>query len=372
MTVEEIFALNLKRARKAAGLTQKALAERIVYSEKSVSKWEKGAAVPPGALLPLLADALRVPIDSLFESAQSPAYYLGIDGGGTKTDFLLADEEGRTCGALTLEGCNPVDVGLEKTCDVLARGINEVTKGVALRKISAFAGIAGGITGGNREKIAAFLAGFPFARCANGSDAENALAAALGDTDGIVVILGTGDIAYTRVRGKQHRTGGFGYLFDPGGSGYAIGRDGILSALADEQHGRASRLCRKIKAHYGTDDLCGSLSRLYDGGKALIASACPAVFSAANEGDAAAQRILDANMFAAASLIADASRFLDGQNVLAVLTGSVAAADGVTERIAAHLKTLDGKKTYTLSVLKKRPVTGALINAGLKKECTAC
>ena len=88
---EKIFAQNLKAARKAAGLTQRELAEKIGYSEKSVSKWESGNTIAPGAMLPEIAKVLGTDIDSLFALKGEAEFFLGIDGGGTKTEFLLAD-----------------------------------------------------------------------------------------------------------------------------------------------------------------------------------------------------------------------------------------------------------------------------------------
>ena len=93
-TIAEIFADNLKCRRHELGLTQQKLAELIGYSEKSISKWESGAAIAPSSVLPLLAKHLLTDIDSLLHSPESPIYYLGIDGGGTKTEFLLVSKKG--------------------------------------------------------------------------------------------------------------------------------------------------------------------------------------------------------------------------------------------------------------------------------------
>ena len=61
----KIFSENLKFRRKAAGLTQKQLAEKLGYTEKSVSKWESGESVTPSIVLPKLSALLRVSIDEL-------------------------------------------------------------------------------------------------------------------------------------------------------------------------------------------------------------------------------------------------------------------------------------------------------------------
>lgn len=280
MNTTEIFAANIRQRRISLGFTQKKLAEIIGYSEKSISKWESGEAIPPSILLPKLSEALMVSIDELFDNGAEPAYFLGIDG-GTKTEFMLTDKDGTIMKRILLGASNPVDVGLGKAFEILEKGIGEACNGVFLSKVSVFAGIAGGITGDNKQKIGAFLQKFRFYRYDNDSDARNAVSASLGDGDGITVILGTGDIAYTQKDKNCYRTGGFGYLFDTGGSGYSIGRDAILFGLNAEQMGKTdSVLYQMLKDNYGKDKILDSLSEIYSGGKRHIASVAPMVFAA--------------------------------------------------------------------------------------------
>ena len=112
-----IFSENLKSRRKELGLTQEKLGELIGYSEKSISKWESGAAIAPSAVLPTLARHLLTDIDSLLYCPEEPSYYLGIDGGGTKTEFLLVSENGDEISRITLGASNPVDIGMSKALD---------------------------------------------------------------------------------------------------------------------------------------------------------------------------------------------------------------------------------------------------------------
>lgn len=59
------LATNLRKARQAAGLTQAALAERLGVSDRAVSRWECGTAMPDVALLPGLAFLLNISVDAL-------------------------------------------------------------------------------------------------------------------------------------------------------------------------------------------------------------------------------------------------------------------------------------------------------------------
>jgi len=65
MDIKENLALNLTQMRKRAGLTQAELAEKLNYSDKAVSKWERGESVPDLYVLKQLADFYEVTVDSL-------------------------------------------------------------------------------------------------------------------------------------------------------------------------------------------------------------------------------------------------------------------------------------------------------------------
>lgn len=63
-----IFASNLIRLRRAAGLTQMTLAEKINYSDKSVSKWERGEAIPDAYVLKELSSLFGITVDELLSA----------------------------------------------------------------------------------------------------------------------------------------------------------------------------------------------------------------------------------------------------------------------------------------------------------------
>ncbi len=358
----EAFAKNLKERRRELGYTQKELAELIGYSEKSVSKWESGAVIAPSAVLPLLAKKLGTSIDSLLSENSEQRYYLGIDGGGTKTAFALADSNGSVLYKTVIGGSNPVDIGIERTYEILTDGIETVCASIPYSKISVFAGISGGITGDYKARIRTFLENYGFASADNGSDAENAVAIALGRGEGTAVIMGTGSIAFSRYNGKLIRNGGYGYLFDDGGSGFAIGRDAVIAALNfEEGRGEQTVLLQKLKESLGTDKLLDSLGTLYKGGKRATASFAPIVFSAFKEGDAVAARIIDENMWAVARLIENAPRNTDGRVRAVLVGGLVKEFELLLPLIKRHLKDAD---KYDISASTRAPIYGALMLAG--------
>ncbi len=357
--LENRFACNLRRLRRGAGLSQRELGERLGYSEKSISKWECGEGIPPVVTLLALSRILHVGMEEFLREGRR--YLLGIDGGGTKTEFLLAECGGRELRRVTLPGSNPIDLGARGACEVLREGLDRVLGQVPPSEVSVFAGIAGGTSGGMREMLSDFFAEYRFAAYRVGSDAECILSAGLGEEDGVAVILGTGISLFARSGGALTRVGGWGYLFDDGGSGYNLGRDAIAAHFrAYDGSGGATLISKQIERT--PQELLGEL---YAGGKRTIASYAPLVFSAAEAGDAVACAILDRNAKFAAHLIKTAAKSVKPP-VRVVLAGGLCRCGGYVSRIR---KMLEHEEYIRVELLAEAPVSGALrLAAGLDAE----
>ena len=178
-------------------------------------------------------------------------------------------------------------------------------------EISLYAGIAGGISGDNQELLRAFFDTFGFLRVRNNSDAMNAVAAGLKGEDGVAVIMGTGNVAFTKRGSEYIRTGGFGYLIDKGGDGYSIGRDALHYALYAEQRGEQETLLLRLLQEKAGGELLPKISEIYTGGKAYIASFAPAVFEAFRGGDNMAKAIIDTHVSCICDLIVEAAQKLN-------------------------------------------------------------
>jgi len=63
-----VFASNLIKLRTRAGMTQAELGEKLHYSDKSVSKWERGESVPDAYVLKCIAELFGVSVDYLISS----------------------------------------------------------------------------------------------------------------------------------------------------------------------------------------------------------------------------------------------------------------------------------------------------------------
>ncbi len=250
-------------------------------------------------------------------------YLLGIDGGGTKTDFLLTDLNGNEMKRIILGPSNPVNIGIDNTKKCLEQGINQVCGDTDKREISLFAGIAGGISGNNKEIINKFLSSFGFGKFNNASDTDSALRIALSGENGVAVIIGTGIVAFCQVDGKRHRIGGWGYLIDKGGSGFHLGSGALDAALQFIDGRGGSEMILKLIEEKLKKPLPDSIADIYQGGNAYIASFSSVVFDAFEKGDKEAERILDRNTQEIAKIIETGYSLLNGKKGKVVLCGGM-------------------------------------------------
>src|SRR5512138_830632 len=142
------------------------------------------------------------------------AYFLGIDGGGTKTTCLAGDES-RVLGSATAGGCSIVRLGEEAARRNLQAAIQQAGEQARISPLqitSVCLGAAGVSATGAREKLAAIIRELVPGRVAVVGDMDIALQAAFSDGPGVIVIAGTGSIACGRNQdGKTARVGGWGY-----------------------------------------------------------------------------------------------------------------------------------------------------------------
>lgn len=182
-------------------------------------------------------------------------YFLGVDGGASKTAAVVTDESGRPLGQGMAGGSNHLRVGIELATRNVERAVNLalVEAGIAIRQIEyAYCGIAGSDHPQHHEKVVEALSVFfPGGNFVVDTDARIALTGAIGFGAGVVIISGTGSVAFGRnTRGGEGRAGGWGPTLGDEGSGYAIARDG-LSAIVRAFDGRSQEtamtdlLCRE-------------------------------------------------------------------------------------------------------------------------------
>lgn len=290
-------------------------------------------------------------------------YLLGIDGGGTKTEFLLTDLSGNEIRRLFLGNSNPVNKGIENTFAVLREGIREICENTDISKTSVFAGIAGSKTGKNQKLISDFLSGFGFCSFACGSDIDLALEVALKGENGTAVIMGTGIVAYSRLGETLHRTGGYGYMIDKGGSGFHFGSDALNSAFRYIDCKNGSETILKLIEKKLGKKLESSVAEIYSGGPSYVASFAPVIFEAHKLGDSVATEIIDRNSYETAKIINDARKVSGFSDEKIVICGGLCKQKDI---LTPYLKKyIEGD--VTLTFLDKPMVNGAVTLA--KRLC---
>ncbi len=356
MKTAEKFAKNLKRIRNEREITQKQLSEALGCSEKAVSKWECARSIPDIEILLELARFLNTGVEALFADIDK-VFLLGIDGGGTKTHLILANPDGSVLRELFADCTNPIDIGLEGAKKILKEAIYKLCGDIPFSSVVCFAGIAGGTSAEMKKGLGDFFAEFGFMAVENDSDNKNIIAAGLGESDGITLILGTGVYSFLQKDGKHSITGGKGYLLDNGGSGYNIGRD-ALATYFREKDGLISptEITREIESS-GEADAQTLLGKVYAGGKKYIASFCRFAYSAAEHGDEAAIDIIRRNMEEAAQFVLANAKKLPQKSIPLVLAG------GLTNEpltIKYLTEALGKEKNFEIKVLDRAPVYGAV------------
>lgn len=223
-------------------------------------------------------------------------YYCGWDGGGTKTEVCILNREGKTAsqafGPLNVNGASRETV--EKTVrDAVTymRAQEEGLEGCSMLVIG-MAGVSNRDAAQMMEQMVR-AAGYAGPLRLKG-DQEIALAGAIRG-HGAVLIAGTGAICYGRdPQGNSFRVGGWGYLIDDGGSGYAIGRDILVAAVrAEDGRGKDTCLKQAVFEALNLQDIRGVITWLYapGTGKKEIASLAPLLLPALKAGDEAALAI---------------------------------------------------------------------------------
>lgn len=285
--------------------------------------------------------------------------FIGVDGGGTKTEFVRCDASGRVLAHCLLPTSNPADIGLTAAYRVLQRGIRALFSGTDGQIDGMFVGLSGGTTGHFQEDIHKLLtADFPKVRFANGSDAQNAISMGLQERDGVILIAGTGSVCFAQTGAALRRVGGWGYLFDGAGSGYDLGRSAVSAVLcAKDGRGEKTLLTTLLEDALGCDT-ASALDRIYRGGKRYIAGFAPLVFTAAAQGDSVAMAILEQTVAYWARLIRTASQGLQTP-VETVLFGSLFKQDALAVRPLERALGCD----FRITAPQEPPVFGALREA---------
>lgn len=215
--------------------------------------------------------------------------YAGIDGGQSSTVAVVADERKTILGRGVAGPCDHIGQAVDspRFARALEHAVSLALMDAKLPMDSEFEAIVAGISGYEGE-IHGLAPKLSARRIAYVHDARIAHAGAFELRDGIVVIAGTGSVAYARTRrGEDVTVGGWGFLFGDEGSAFAIARDALASAMRSEDAGRSSELADAARRYFELPSLRAIARAFYTGRierKALASFAKP-VIVAAKAGD---------------------------------------------------------------------------------------
>jgi N-acetylglucosamine kinase-like BadF-type ATPase len=224
------------------------------------------------------------------------ATYLGVDAGGTRTRAVIIDSSGSLLGSATSGPANWQAIGAPAAGLAVSTAITQALAAAGLSSAALSAsclGLAGVRTDDERALLAAELAPLALSGPITVTgDLEIAHAGALAARPGIVVISGTGSAAWGRdVHGTTARAGGWGWLTDDKGGGYALAVSALTAACeAEDGRGPATALHALALAFFQQPDLRALLRELHAGrrDRAAIAAFAREVRAAARSGDAVA------------------------------------------------------------------------------------
>ena len=233
----------------------------------------------------------------------STQYVMGIDGGGSGVRAVIVTPSLELCGEGHSTTANPGVVGEAQAMQNIRAAMRAALQAADLPP-DAVAAVGLGIAGASiyhynaadwlRQVVHGVL---PSARVVPSSDFEIALVGALGQRQGLLVLAGTGSLAYgVNAAGEAALVGGWGYLLDDAGSGYWLGLRGLRAVVhADDGQGLPTALTERLLGALELKrprDLVLWLYRAEKPRTREIAALAPLVLSAAAEGDHVAGKLV--------------------------------------------------------------------------------
>ncbi|HTT68820.1 MAG TPA: BadF/BadG/BcrA/BcrD ATPase family protein [Gemmatimonadales bacterium] len=269
---------------------------------------------------------------------------IGVDAGASHSTAAVANEHGTVLvrsdggpGAMRPGAAAAVAARILDTCREALHKAEREVRGDVL--------VVGAAGVGREEERLALQAALEDAglapRVAVTVDGAIALQSAFGDAAGIVLLAGTGSVAWARLPGGDTaRVGGLGAVVGDQGSGYELARQALRAVgLSIEGRGRRTTLSARLLARLRLTGL-GELVRWATVADIpMVATLAPDVLAAAEEGDAVAGALVDAGADDLATHVrALAERYPRGAEVGVALGGSLLARnDDYRKRVVARI-----------------------------------
>jgi N-acetylglucosamine kinase-like BadF-type ATPase len=291
---------------------------------------------------------------------------LGIDVGGSKTVCLLADEGGALLAEGREEGANLQGAGELALEKVLHSVMESTLTGTGLFPAAICLGIAGVDRATDEAVVRGIMQRIGYkARILVVNDALIALQAGVGDGPGIVIVSGTGSIAYGRnADGEASRAGGWGYVLGDEGSGYWIGRLALRAVVRHaDGRGRLTSLTPRLLNHFNAARASDLINKIYheEMSPRAIAALAQYVQQAREDGDMVATAILNQaadELMTAAAAVMRRLDLTDAPFVFVLAGGMFRAVPWLGDQMRLLLPNL--AEHCTVMRLETEPALGAV------------
>lgn len=294
------------------------------------------------------------------------AYYLGIDGGGSKTTAIVCDENLNKISSFVGEGINFNSIGMETARQNLKGVVEGVLAGKDISLNAAFIGMSAISNRADKELTGEFCGGI--INCPNitmDSDVFIALEAMGCDGPAAMVISGTGSMACGRLPdGSIIHTGGWGYILGDEGSGYGMALDAVKSAIrAYEKSGPATALTQGVLSHHKITDMQEIIDIFYNPPmpRSEIAKFAPVFLEYVNSGDEVALNILKKHAKELADTVTALLKQMPEGTPLGLWGGIMENSSEFREEFTAQIK--DKFPQTEVNLLKYPPEYGAVMAA---------
>jgi N-acetylglucosamine kinase-like BadF-type ATPase len=293
-------------------------------------------------------------------------HVLGIDAGGSKTVALLADATGAIIGEGRAGGANLQTHGELAVEKALHESIEAALADRSVTLSCACLGMAGVDREGDLPVLRHIFRRLGFRRrLLIVNDALIALVAGSGEPFGLVLIAGTGSIAYAVNRARvAARSGGWGHVLGDEGSGYWIGRRALIAVMrAADGRGPRTALTGLVLRHFNVPRVDGLVSPVYDATfpRPSIAALGEKVEEARAAGDVVAEDILrgaSMELVSAAASVVDRLEMRGDVFPTWLAGGMFRAIPWLVSDVAARLKEVAPRTTAAL--LRVEPAVGAV------------
>ena len=336
MTKALTLGRNIRKYRKMRNMTQSELAERVFVTPQNISKWENGYSLPDVQNLCILSDVLEVSLDRLLgrdPESNCGKLMIGIDGGGSKTEFCLFAEDGSIIRQKQLGGTNPNVYDINTVFNTLKSGIDILIDGFC-DVFAIFAGIAGCGSQKNAQRVLDFLKSqYPEMKIEVSGDSLNSIYSTQYFNSCFAVIAGTGSVIFVKDHEKITRIGGWGYLLDQSYNGFYLGCEVLRAVMADEDGiGERTYLTQVIQKELGGRAV-ENFGAIYTKSNEEIASFTRMLFDAYDNGDAVACSIIKYNVSALSKRLGEVIAKYPECEKKIVLTGGLTHRSDILQKL---------------------------------------